>query len=92
MPASLCRISFMIRAMWIGLISALLSPAGSRHSLTLPFTLWMSTKLLHCLDVSSTPSETIICCLCSLSNTPFSGSCKEYATLLGGTYHIQPAK
>ena len=39
MSAILGRISFRIRPLWTGVISTLLRFTGSRHSLTLPFTL-----------------------------------------------------
>ena len=81
-PTSFGRIYFSVGPLWIGLISTLLSLIGSRHSLTVPFALGINMKLLHNLDVSSTPSETI-CCLFNLYSSSFRGSCKAFATLLG---------
>ena len=43
----LCRMSISTGLLWRDLISALLSPAGSRHSLTMPLALGTNKKLLH---------------------------------------------
>ena len=66
MPASLGRMSFNVGPLCTGLISTSLSLARSRHSVTLSFALWTSTKLLHHLNVLYMLSGTIICCLCNL--------------------------
>ena len=73
---------FRVMPMWTGLISTLLHLAGSKHCLYLPFALGSSKKLLHHSGILSMPSETIICCLCSVSISSFRGSCNAYATLL----------
>ena len=86
-PASLCRISLNLGLLWIGLTSALLSLAGSRHHCNLPLALGTSTKLLQYSHISSTPSGTIICCFCSWSCSSLSSSCSAYATLLGSAWH-----
>ena len=57
---SLSRMSFSAGPPCGYLISALLYLAGSRYSLTFPFPLGTSMKLLHYSNVSSTPSGTII--------------------------------
>ena len=51
MSASLNRMTFNVGLICTGLISAFISLAGSRHNLTLPFSLKTSTKLLHHSDV-----------------------------------------
>ena len=45
-------ILFSIEPLWRGLISALSSFAGSRHSIAFPFALDTNTKLLHHSDMS----------------------------------------
>ena len=80
-PANWGKI-FRIQLLWTGLISALLSLALCRHSLTLPFALWTNINLLHHSDVSSMASGTVICWFCSLSYSSFRCSYKAYATLL----------
>ena len=57
-----------------------------QNSLILPFAFWTNMKLLHVWMSLSMPSGNIICFLCSIS---FRGSCKAYATLLGGTCYGQ---
>ena len=69
MPASFGGVFFSVRPLWIGLNSALLSLAGSRHSLTLPFSLGTNMKLFHHSDILSIPSLTIA----AKHMLPFSG-------------------
>ena len=72
MPASLSRVLLRIVFLCTGLISTLLSLAGSSHKCTLPLALSIGTKLLHHSDVSSTPNNTIMCCFCNLSSSSLS--------------------
>ena len=83
MPTSLGRILFSIGPLWMGLIRALLSLTGSRHSLAMPFVMGTNKKQQHHLDVSSMPIATNFCCPYYLSSSSFWSSCNAYATLLG---------
>ena len=74
---------FDVRPLWMDLISALLSLARSRHSLTFPFALGTNMKLICHSDVSSMPGGTITCCLCSLSSSSFRGPAKYILPFLG---------
>ena len=51
---SLGSISFNVGPLYIGLINAWYSHAGSKHNLTLPLALGTNTKLLHHSATSST--------------------------------------
>ena len=68
------NMSFSIGPLSMGLINVWSSHAESKHSLTLPLALGTSTKLLHHLDISSTPSGAVISCCCSLSNSFWTAS------------------
>ena len=87
-PGNIGKMSFYIEPLCTDLISAVLSLAGSRNSLTLPSVLGPSTRLLQHFDTLSTLKETIICCICSLINSSFRGSYGVYATILRSTWYI----
>ena len=89
LSVSLCRVSFNGGPLCTGVISVSLNLARFRHSLTLPFTLESSTKLLHHVDVSSMPRSMIICCICNISRSSFRGSGSLYAILLEGAWYCQ---
>ena len=90
-PASLGRIPFGVRPLYMGLINTLLSQDGSRHSCTLPLASGTSTKLLHHSDISS------ICCFCSHPISSLSGSLsvcigyspRGYLVWLAALFHLQ---
>ena len=82
-PANQVKMLLRIGPLWIGLIRTLFNCAGSKHSLTLPFTFGSSVKLLHHSDVSSMSRSTMICCFCSLSSCSHSGPWSAYGILLG---------
>ena len=88
-PARLGKILFTVGSLCAGLISALLSLAGSRHNYTLPLAFETMTELLDHSNVSSTPRDTIICYFCSLSNSTLRGSWSTYTTLLGDAWYCQ---
>ena len=80
------NISFIIGPLYSVLISAWLSLAGSRHSLTFLLTLSSDTKLLHHSDVLSTFRATIID-FCNLSISSSNGFCNAYLTCLRGAWY-----
>ena len=82
MPASLGRILFNVGLLSTGLISVLLSLAGSTTQSYLSLGLCTRTKLLHHSTVSSMPWSTSICCFCSISTSFFMGPWSTCATLL----------
>ena len=82
---SLGNISLSVGPLCIGLINAWFSHAGSRHSLTLPFTLGTNTKLLHHSTISSTPNGVMMSIFCRHSSSSLNGFCNAYATCLGDT-------
>ena len=65
--------------LWTGLISAWLSPALSRHSLTFPLGFGTSTKLLHHPATSSMPSSVVMSCFRSHSNSSLKNICCVWA-------------
>ena len=87
MSASLGRMSFRVQPLWTGLISTLLSLAGSKHNCTLQLAFGSRIKLLYHSAVSSTSNGTIMCCFCSLSSSSLSGCCGAYDTILGGVWY-----
>ena len=81
---SLGSISFNEGPLWMGLISAWFSLAGSKHSLTLPIVLDTNTELLHHSADSSIPRGVMMSIFCSNSSSSLNGFCNTYATYLGG--------
>ena len=49
------NMSLKVGLLWTGYVSAWLSPAGSKHNLSFPFSFGTSTKLLHHSGVSYMP-------------------------------------
>ena len=87
MLLSLGSILFSVGPLYIGLINAWLSHAGSKHSHTLPFALGTNTKLLHHSAILPTPRGAMMSISCSHSSSSLNSFYSTYVMHLGGAWY-----